>query len=173
MDIPTSPEQLTSNLEDYLEAIFFLEKESDSARAKDIADRLGVQRASVTGALQSLAQKGLVHYYPYSKVTLTPEGFRVASQIVYRHKVLWEFLHKFLQLSEDVAESNACRLEHHIDDEALDRLIAFIQFVRHCPRTGEDWLRAFTRLCGECGQCENCDKCIENCLQGFRESKAE
>jgi len=166
------PEPLTSSLEDYLEAIFALERESKSARSKDIAERLGVQRGSVTGALQSLAQKGLIHYHPYSKITLTPEGFRLATQIVYRHKALFEFLHTFLQLPEDLAESNACRLEHHIDDEALDRLISFIQFVRACPRSGADWLAAFTRMCGECGQCANCESCIASCLETFREQQS-
>jgi len=161
-------EPLTSSLEDYLEAIFALERESKAARSKDIAERLGVQRGSVTGALQSLSQKGLIHYHPYSRVTLTPEGFRVATRIVYRHKALFDFLHTFLNLSEDVAESNACRLEHHIDDEALDRLIAFVQFVRNCPRTGADWLAAFTRMCGECGQCANCEACIASCLESYR-----
>lgn len=164
-------DSLTSNLEDYLEAIFVLEAEQHSARAKDIAERIGVQRASVTGALQSLAQKGLIHYQPYSSVNLTAQGFRLASKIVYRHKVLLEFLSTFLQLPMDVAESNACRLEHHIDDEALDRLVAFVQFVRICPRTGQDWLQAFTRLCRECGKCENCQSCIEECLLTYKSSK--
>lgn len=162
-------EALTSNLEDYLEAIFFLEREQQAARAKDIADRLGVQRASVTGALQSLSQKGLIHYSPYSSVTLTSEGFRLAARIVHRHKVLKEFLLTFLQLPDEVAESNACRLEHHIDDQALERLIGFIQFVQKCPRTGEDWLQAFTRMCSDKGKCENCEPCIQNCLQMYME----
>jgi DtxR family Mn-dependent transcriptional regulator len=162
-------EPLTSSLEDYLEAIFALERENKSARSKDIAERLGVQRGSVTGALQTLAQKGLIHYHPYSKITLTPEGFRLATRIVYRHKALFEFLHTFLQLSEDLAESNACRLEHHIDDEALDRLIAFVQFVRNCPRTGSDWLAGFTRMCADCSHCAECEACIASCLESFRE----
>ena len=70
-NIQSGVPELTSNLEDYLEVIFLLEQEQKSARAKDIADRLGVQRASVTGALQSLSQKGLINYHPYSSVTLT------------------------------------------------------------------------------------------------------
>ncbi len=166
-------ESLTSSLEDYLEAIFSLELESKSARSKDIAERLGVQRGSVTGALQTLAYKGLIHYHPYSAITLTTEGFRQASRIVYRHKALFEFLHTFLQLPEDLAESNACRLEHHIDDEALDRLISFVQFVRTCPRTGADWISAFTRICRECEQCIDCDSCVAGCLQRLRQGKQE
>jgi DtxR family Mn-dependent transcriptional regulator len=161
------PYELSPNLEDYLETIFLLESEQKSARAKDIAENLKVQRASVTGALQSLAQKGLIHYQPYSSVTLTPEGFRLGSKIVHRHKVLYNFLSHFLQLPEEVAEANACRMEHFIDDQTLERLIKFAKFVQKCPRTGEDWLEAFTRFCSEHGQCQNCLSCIKNCLNTF------
>jgi len=125
---------LTPNLEDYLEAIFYLESESSGARAKDIADRLGVKKASVTGALQTLSEKDLVHYSPYSSVTLTPEGFRLGSKVVHRHKVLLEFFYSFLQLPKEMANHNACKLEHYIDDEVLERLTNFIQFVQKCHR---------------------------------------
>lgn len=162
---------LSTNLEDYLEAIFFLESSHDSARPKDIADSLGVRRASVTGALHSLAEKGYINYQPYSSVTLTPEGFRLATKIVHRHKVLFEFLSTFLQLPPDVAESTACRMEHHINDQTLEQLTRFAQFVTRCPRTGDDWLQAFTRFCDQKGECENCIPCIENCLNTVKDKK--
>ncbi len=165
---------LSPNLEDYLEAIFCLEREKDSAKAKDIADRLGVQRASVTGALQALSQKGLINYTPYSSVTLTPEGFRLASEVVYRHRVLKEFFFSFLKLPEDVAERNACSLEHYIEDEALDRLIAFIQFVQRCPRVGEEWLVKFLTFCKieEDRSFEKCERCIRECLEEFQKNSS-
>lgn len=158
-------ESLSPNLEDYLEAIFILESANTSARAKDIAVRLGVQRASVTGALHALSEKGLINYQPYTSVTLTPEGFRLATKIMHRHKVLQEFLQKFLQLPFDVAEANACRMEHHIDDQVLNRIIQFVHFISDCPRTGEDWLQSFKRLCSEAGECAHCVNCIEKCLE--------
>ncbi|MFO7818392.1 MAG: metal-dependent transcriptional regulator [Thermodesulfobacteriota bacterium] len=161
--------ELTPSLEDYLEIIFELEtKQKRGAKPSEIADRLGVQRASVTGAMRSLAEKALVNYQPYSSVTLTPEGFRVAAKVVHRHKVLSEFLHNMLNLPIKAAEANACRIEHHIDDQAMEQLIRFIQFIQTCPRTGEDWLAAFARQCSEHGKCENCEPCIENCLNNYR-----
>lgn len=171
MTVVKRQDSLTANLEDYLETIFHLENEQKAARAKDIADALGVQRATVTGALQSLSLKGFIHYHPYSSVTLTPEGFRMASRIVHRHKVLQDFFYTFLQLPEGVAESNACRLEHHIDDQALERLIFFIQFVKQCPRTGQDWLEAFTRLCVEQGCSQNCEPCLAKTLQQYQQEQ--
>lgn len=158
-------EQISSNLEDYLEVIYTLESQHSEARAKDIADAMGVQRASVTNALQKLSQRGLINYQPYSSVTLTPEGFRTATRIVHRHKVLFDFLHTFLQIRPEVAESTACKLEHDIDDESLDTLTRFARFIMTCPRTGKDWLEAFTRSCSERGTCSNCTECIQSCLE--------
>jgi DtxR family Mn-dependent transcriptional regulator len=163
--------ELTSSLEDYLKTILYLENEKRFARPKDIAARLNVRRASVTAALHSLSEKNLIEYEPYSSVSLTPEGFRQASKIVHRHKVLSQFLTKFLLLPYEISEPNACRMEHSIDDETLERLIKFIEFIENCPRTGLDWLKSFSRVCNEKGKCENCAPCIEQCLRDFLEKQ--
>ena len=64
---------LSSNMEDYLEAIYHISSKKQAARAKDISDRLKVNKSSVTGALRSLSEKGLVNYAPYDLITLTVE----------------------------------------------------------------------------------------------------
>ena len=156
---------MSSNLEDYLEVIYTLESANSEARAKDIADAMHVQRASVTNALQKLSQRGLINYEPYNSVTLTPEGFRTATRIVHRHKVLFDFLHTFLKIRPEVAEATACKLEHDIDDESLETLTRFARFITTCPRTGKDWLDAFTKSCSERGTCGNCTECIQACLE--------
>jgi DtxR family Mn-dependent transcriptional regulator len=157
-------QEISSNLEDYLETIFSLEAAHSAARAKDIADHMGVQRASVTNALQKLAKQGLINYEPYSSVTLTPEGFRVATRIAHRHKVLSDFLRRVLNIRPELAEETACKLEHGIDDESLEALIRFVRFVSRCPRTGADWIAAFQHTCVEPGTCPDCTGCIEGCL---------
>ncbi len=158
--------ELSSNLEDYLKAIFYLEQENRAARVKDIAEKMGVQKASVTGALQSLAQKKLIYYTPYSSVTLTPEGFKKASEIVYKYKVLFEFFHFILNLSEESSDKNACRLEHYLDDEALKALSEFIQFVYQCPRAGKEWLDKYKIFFEE--NKKECKKCVEDLLKRLK-----
>ena len=74
------PEGLSASLEDYLEVIYHLERSNRVARAKDIADQMNVQRASVTGALKALAGRGLINYSPYSYITLTSAGRTVAQR---------------------------------------------------------------------------------------------
>ena len=163
-------EELSSNLEDYLETIYHLERESRVARAKDIAERLKVSRASVTGALKTLGEKGLINYEPYSYVTLTKRGQGIASEIDRRHRVLKGFFQNILQLGAEVSDANACRVEHAMDQEAINRLVDFLAFLEQCPRTGPDWLESFDHYCRDQKSPDRCRTCLERCLE--RASKA-
>jgi DtxR family transcriptional regulator, Mn-dependent transcriptional regulator len=113
---------LSASQEDYLEAIFHIEARKGAARAKDIVERLGVHNSSVTQALRALAEKGLINYAPYDLVTLTEAGRRHASGVVQRHGAVRQFLVDVLGISAELAEADACRLEHSISTEVLARL---------------------------------------------------
>lgn len=134
---------LTPSLEDYLEVIFHLVRENKVARAKDIAERMEVTKSSVTGALKHLAGKGMIHYDPYSFVTLTGRGEARAERIVGRHRALSRFLRETLGLSAKAADDNACRMEHAVDDQALERLLHFARFLQR--RGVVKGFRAFCR----------------------------
>lgn len=158
-------EGLSASLEDYLEVIFHLEQANRVARAKDIADQMHVQRASVTGALKALASKALINYSPYSYITLTPEGRVVAREIIHRHNTLKDFFITALQLDPEQAEANACRVEHAIDPPAVERLVRFVEFIKTCPRAGSDWFDAFSRFCQHDAAPTNCERCLHDCLE--------
>lgn len=158
-------EGLSASLEDYLEVIFHLEKSNRVARAKDIADQMNVQRASVTGALRALAGKGLINYSPYSLITLTPSGRAMAKDIVHRHDTLKQFFIVALQLPPEEAEANACRMEHVIDRNAVDRLVSLLEFMKICPRFGTDWFTVFSRYCQKGSQNSDCEACVRDCLE--------
>ena len=151
----TKREVLSSNMEDYLEAIFHISSEKQAARAKDIADRLKVNKSSVTGALRSLSEKGYVNYAPYDIITLTAEGQDLAKDVVRRHEALKDFFIKILLLDEDEAEEASCKVEHAITDKILDRLINFVEFMEIYPKSGREWLKGFRR------HCENVDTTIK------------
>ena len=156
---------LSASLEDYLEVIFHLEQSNRVARAKDIADQMSVQRASVTGALKALAARSLINYSQYSYITLTPAGRSIARDIIRRHDTLKDFFVTALQLTPEEAEANACRVEHTIDPMAIDRLVRFLKFIKICPRTGTDWFEAFARYCQKGIQTSSCEKCLSACLE--------
>jgi DtxR family Mn-dependent transcriptional regulator len=132
-------ETLSASLEDYLETIFMVSQEKGAARAKDIADRLAVKAASVTGALRQLSDKGLINYTPYDLVTLTAAGKRIARNIVKKHNALLNFFTNVLDIPREDAEDFACKMEHSIPDHVLERFVGFTEFVERCPNSGAIW----------------------------------
>ncbi len=139
----TAAMPLTPTLEDYIEAIWHLVAEKGAARVGDIAEAVSVHKSTVSTALKSLSEKRLVDYAPYRAATLTPRGREVAREIVRRHEVMREFLAEVLCVPPGIADDNACRMEHAMTPEVLNRLALFIQFIRECPRAGEDWVQRF------------------------------
>lgn len=161
---------LSENLENYLEVILALERTQKVARAKDIADRLKIQRGSVTGGLKTLSEKGYINYQPYSFITLTPKGKKLAQEITRRHQVIKDFLSKVLQINAPIAEQTACRMEHTMDEQIIERLVCFIEYIFTCPRAGEQWIESFANYCAQ-GKASkaDCDVCIGDLKTQLRE----
>ncbi len=136
--------KLTETAEDILEAIYILDKVKKVVRVKDIAKQLNTKMASVVVTLKSLAQKGLVEHEHYGYVELTPEGKKIAKNIHERHQLLFKFFNETLGLSSEVAERDACRLEHYLSKEGLERIVRFIEFVESCPEGTPTWLTNFS-----------------------------
>lgn len=117
---------LSASLEDYLEAILHLERESRVARVSEIAELLSVSRPSVTGALKSLTSRGLVLHARYGHVTLTEAGNTIARDVERRHIGIRDFLTCVLDIPFDQAETAACRMEHVLDAEVLARFVSYV-----------------------------------------------
>lgn len=163
-------EGLSENLEDYLETILLLQEKNSVARVKDIAEKLTVLSGTVTSALRTLADKKLINYKPYSFITLTETGSRIAREIRRRHLVVKGFLEKVLLLDEAAAEKNACRMEHAMDRAAINRLVQFIDYIHQCPRTGSDWIANFNTFYTQDRIAEaDCPECLNSCLERYRE----
>ena len=161
-------EMLSANMEDYLEVIFHISEEKQAARAKDIADRMEVNKSSVTGALRSLSEKGLVNYAPYDIITLTAKGKKRAVEIVRRHEALKEFFIKILLIDPDEAEKTSCRVEHAVSKNIIDRLVRFVEFMEICPRGGKEWLKGFRRHCENGDTTKLCGDYFAVCLEDLK-----
>jgi DtxR family transcriptional regulator, Mn-dependent transcriptional regulator len=157
---------LSSSLEDYLKAIYRISSTKQAARAKDISTRLGVTNSSVTGALRTLAERGLVNYAPYDLITLTPDGEVAARDVIRRQETLRDFFVKVLSVDPKTAEIGACKMEHEIPPAIVERFIQFLDFVDVCPRAGADWIRDFGFHCRERSH-EDCVQCVNSCLAGM------
>ena len=118
---------LTASQEEYVSAIWAIAREKKAARGIDIGRRLGVKGPSVTSALKTLAEKGLVNYAPYDLVTLTALGERIAEDIERRRKILRTFLEKVLSIQAPLVDDNARQMEHAMSPALLNRLTKFIE----------------------------------------------
>ncbi len=165
----TATETLTASLEDYLEAIFHIIAEKHAVKPRDIAKRLKVSYASVTGALRSLSERKLINYSPYDLITLTEEGEAAARDVVRRHEVLHDFFVEVLAVPDDIADTAACQMEHSIPKELVERFVRFVEFVETCPRGGSKWIKGFGYQCDHTNTQENCEKCISACLEEVRQ----
>lgn len=126
---------LTESLEDYLLECYLLEQERGVARLKDIAKRRKVKPPSVVSAIRELVQRGLAAQERYGYVVLTEEGLREAERIYARHKAIFRFLHDVLGVPQGIAEMDAHRMEHHLHEETIARLVKFTESYRGFSHT--------------------------------------
>ncbi len=139
----TNPHAVSTSTEDYLEAIFRLIAEKGAARVRDIADALSVHKSTVSWTLKGLAEKGLVNYSRYEITTLTTLGEKIAKDVHRRHEVIGRFLTEILGVGDEAAQANACRMEHVVDPEVMERLSLLVDYVDRSPAGVGDWIRGF------------------------------
>jgi DtxR family Mn-dependent transcriptional regulator len=114
----------TGPVEDYLKAIYELERVTGVAATTDIARRLTIAPPSVTWMVRRLAKQGLLTYERYRGVHLTKTGQRTALRILRRHRVIETFLAHVLGFPWDEVHAEAERLEHAASDALVDRMAA-------------------------------------------------
>lgn len=107
--------------EDYLETILILSKKLPVVRAVDIATELDFKKSSVSVAMKNLREKGHITVTEAGFIYLTDTGKEIAEMIYERHDVL---THYFMTLGvpEDIAEQDACKIEHIISRESFDAI---------------------------------------------------
>ena len=115
---------LSGPVEDYLKAIYDLERVGDPASTNDIALRLAISPASVSGMVRRLADQGLITHEPYRGVRLTSEGRRAALRTLRRHRILECYLTEVLGYPWDRVHEEAEQLEHAASEELIERMAA-------------------------------------------------
>jgi len=119
-------EALTAPVEDYLKAIYAIGRGTGAAATNEIAQRLAIAPASVSGMVRRLADQGLLAYERYRGVRLTDAGKRAALRTLRRHRVIEAYLAEALNYPWDRVHAEAERLEHAASDELIDRMAATI-----------------------------------------------
>jgi DtxR family Mn-dependent transcriptional regulator len=113
---------MTESLEMYLETIGLLRDRTGKARVTDIAGELGVSKPSVHAALHELERRGLIEHEHYGDVLLSPAGKAASAEIRRKHELLTAFLRDIVGVGPETAERDACRIEHYLSAETMDRI---------------------------------------------------
>ncbi len=152
---------LSDKLEMYLKTILILEREYSPVRVGQIAKERGVSAASVTEAISTLQERGLILHKAYRGVRLSAEGRRVAERIEQRYNVLQHFLTEILGVEETTGCRDACEIEHVASPETMDRLSAFLDYVERCTMNVSEVISHFKdyyELRSKGDMCERCEK---------------
>lgn len=120
-------DNIKSSGEDYLEAIYNLAEQTGRVRSVDVAGLLDVTRPSVNKAMGQLLKAGMIEKLPYGDISLTQKGLERAKLIANRHKMLKLFLSDILKVDDDIAEEDACRMEHGVSDQTMQKLIDYLE----------------------------------------------
>ena len=114
----------------YLETILILKEKQAQIRAIDIVHSTGYTKPSVSRAMGLLKEHGHIEVDSAGYIELTEEGKSLASKILERHRVLVDFL-KQIGVSEEIADDDACKMEHVISDETLEKMKSFLSGQGH------------------------------------------
>jgi DtxR family Mn-dependent transcriptional regulator len=126
MNAAVQHDTLTRSVEDYLKAIYRLSPQGRPAATSEIAQRLELSPASVSGMVKRLSEQGLLEHIPYKGVQLTPDGRRAALRMLRRHRLIEAYLVAFLGYSWDTVHEEAERLEHAVSDTLVERMASVL-----------------------------------------------
>ena len=127
--------------EEYVEIIFVLQNRNGSAKTGEISSEMAIRPSSVTEMLQKLQEEGFILYEPYKGAQLTDAGKKLAQELMKKHKIIADFL-EIIGVQRDLAEADACQIEHHVTRKTLQRLGKFVEFINDAPHEPK-WIEHF------------------------------
>lgn len=111
----------------YLETILILKKRIGQVRSVDIARELNFSKPSVSRAVGKLKEDDYIAIDLSGYIDLTEKGIEVAKGIYEKHRILTTFFTTIIKVSPDIAEEDACRIEHVISDETFQAIKRFLE----------------------------------------------
>lgn len=128
---------LTPSMEDYVEMIYRLSKDSGHTRINELSSALNVQPPSATRMVQKLAEIDLINYEKYGIISLTPQGRVKGSMLLMRHNIVEKFL-RSIGVRENLLEETE-KIEHTISQETLECIINYLSFLKDNPHIERDF----------------------------------
>ena len=133
MEAEENKVSISSEAEEYLEAIYRLEKKTGSAKTMELARQLKVVPGSVTNTISNLERQGLVIHEPYKGVKLTEKGRKLALNVLRRHRLAERLLTEILDVDWSEVHEAACKLEHAIPADIIKPLEKALGHPKTCP----------------------------------------
>lgn len=116
-------------IEDYVELVYIIQNKKEKVHTSDIASAFNINPASVTEIFQKLSDEDYINYEKYTGVTLTEKGRKIAMTTKKKHDTLKSFL-ILLGVDEEIADEDACKIEHHVNPETMRKLRKFVKFAK-------------------------------------------
>ena len=126
-------ENITSQTEDFLQAIYRLQERNGVARTGELVKTLKVVPGTVTNTVERLEKRGLVTHEAYRGVKLTEEGKTIALRVLRRHRLSERLLLDILGMEWNQVHEAACRLEHGVTNEVAKSIEKVLEWPRTCP----------------------------------------
>ena len=118
--------KIQESAEMYLETILVLSQKNGQVRSIDIATEMGFSKPSVSFAMKRFRENGYIEVDDAGLITLTAKGKEIAENVYERHQVLSQYFIS-IGVSEEVAQDDACRVEHVISQETFEKMKAHVE----------------------------------------------
>jgi DtxR family Mn-dependent transcriptional regulator len=140
-----TPHGISPSLEQYIEAIADLLTREKVCSVSQVAHQVKVSRPAASRAIRELSQQGIVEHKAYGYVDLTHKGQVLAKKMAARHNALYDFLKEVLHFDEERADQEACRLEHQVDEDFVNRLAELTKLFSGDAKLAGQWSRRLKR----------------------------
>ena len=156
--------EVTHSEAHYLMVVHELRHRRGYARVSDVARELAVTKGSVSIQMKHLREKGLVIEDENRFLHLTPAGEGIAKEVIHNRTILIQFLTSVLGVNAQLAEVDACKIEHLLSKETCHQLLALVQLLQSGEPSAREVLERFREHKVSCPSVENCKICSVKCL---------
>ncbi|MBR6253278.1 MAG: metal-dependent transcriptional regulator [Clostridia bacterium] len=117
---------ISKSLEEYVKAMYVLNRQNGEIRVTDVANKMNISKASVNKAVKNLKEEGMLDYEAYGDIKLTKEGEELAQKLLEAYDIGILFFRDVLGLEEEKAIENAESFKSAISDEAFNKLARYV-----------------------------------------------
>ena len=155
--------ELTHSSVHHLMAIYELLKKNGYVRGVDVAKYLDISRSSVSITMKKLITRGYVIEDENKFYKFTSQGEDLINSVLSKRHIIKMFFEEVLGLSEELAEEEACKIEHLLEEETGQKFMSFMGYYLSGRKVVKNFKSDFNSFNFECVKAENCDICELSC----------